>query len=232
MRGWTPLFYLFAISEKALLDKTSRTIDFLQILQADNSIFLDLEARDHQDMTVLSYVVRYGTGEEVQALLGLGALLFPSIAKKKKTGSGYSKPDEEIDPWQLPNSAISQAIASANISTFCALLETVPRDRIDSTYAGGWTMLHYAACLGRDDMVRCLLGAGAEAFYVDLREELEREVENTGDFEGQRLSLTYDTYNRYLRSLEYYGLVAIRAPDEEEGQNGQEVFWDAGEVQQ
>ena len=229
MRGWTPLFYLLAIAKKAVLDKMSSTVDFLQVLQADEFVFLDLEARDHQDMTVLDYVVRHGTGEEVKALLMLGAQLVPSVIEKNKScPGGSSRADEEVDPWQLPNSAMSQAIASTNISTFCALLETVPSHRIDSKYAGGWTMLHYAAYLGRDDMVRCLLEAGAEGFYVDLQEELEHEAVNKGDSEGQRLTLTYDTYNRYLRSLEFYGKVAVRAANGE-GQNDQEVFWDADE---
>lgn len=224
--GLTPLFYLLAVDGKEMLDKKCKTTDFLQILKANELVFLDLEAHDPQGLSVLDHVVCRGTGDEVKALLTLGAQLIPETTEAGK--SYYSKSDEDVDPWQLPGSAMSQAIWRGNHSTFSALLEAVPHDRINSRYDGEWTMLHYAAYLGHSNMVKCLLEAGADGFYVGL-DDLEREGLKTCDAEDWQLTLTYDTYKRYLGVLQACGKVAIRTADDK-NDDIQDVFWDADET--
>jgi len=74
----TPLFYFLVPPEETVLGKTPKTTEFLQLLQANMTVYLDVEARDPQGLSVLDYVVRFSTGEEVKALLRWATLLLVS----------------------------------------------------------------------------------------------------------------------------------------------------------
>jgi ankyrin repeat protein len=211
---WTPLFYLLVDhSEKSVLDRTSSTIEFLGILSNDD-VLLDLEVRDKDDMTILDHTVRYGTGDEVSALLQLGAQLAP----------------QGKDPWNIVGSAMSQAIVTANFSTYLALFPYY-QQQINSEYGDGWSMLHLAAYMGRDDMVRHLLENGAEEFYVDLEEEFERGNTRSGgnkDERGYQFFMTYETYTKYIQALHDFRKIEIVSEDTECGEV-EEIFWDTNE---
>lgn len=211
---WTPLFYLLVDhSEKSILDRTSSTIEFLGILSNDD-VLLDLEVRDKDDMTILDHTVRYGTGDEVSALLQLGARLAP----KGK------------DRWNIVGSAMSQAIVTANFSTYLALFPYY-QQQINAEYGDGWSMLHLAAYMGRDDMVRHLLENGAEEFYVDLEEEFERgntskDRNKTG--QAYQFFMTYETYTKYIQALHDFRKIEIVC-DDAECEGVEEIFWDTNE---
>ncbi len=134
--GWTPLFYLLANgSSSRLIDQRCKRSEFISIFESDEHAFLDLELRDPAEITVLEYTVRFGDEDEVDALLRLGAQLSTVSEHHAKNETERDIPD--LDPWSLPGSAMSQAIASGNFSTFRALFKRVPLNRIDSTYGGG-----------------------------------------------------------------------------------------------
>lgn len=209
--GWTPLFYLLVDhAEAALLNQSTDTLDFLRILACDCSITLDLDLRDREGMSVLDHVARHGRGEELQWLLRLGAKLAP---------------DGQTSPWKMTGSAISQAIVTGNLSTFTALL---PYHEVDDEYGDGWTMLELAACLGRDHMVRHLLAEGAEEFYIDLDKELDGDSDTAADAH----SMNHDKYLAYLQALQDFGRIVVKLPDtdQEDGEDMEDIFWDADEI--
>jgi hypothetical protein len=200
---------------------------FLNVIQANDSIYLDLEARDQSGSTLLEHVVRRGTGSEVEALLTLGAELIPQ--DRLCSTDGNASCGESPDPWKFPESALSQAISHDNLSTFDFLLSQVPRHQINSVYTAGpnsdeWTMLHFAAYLGRDEIVKRLLKAGAQEFYVNLEEELEKNMGGLGQENSPRLFFTYDTHKRYLQALLDSGKIDKIAADDEEDEF--DIFWD------
>ena len=85
-------------------------------------------------------------------------------------------------------------------------------------------MLSFAACHGRDDIVRHLLRAGAEAVYVNLDEELDRDAAKN----KRQLVFTYETYTRYMKALEDRGMVTIHRTKFDD-ECGDEIYWDADE---
>ncbi|KEZ42164.1 hypothetical protein SAPIO_CDS6220 [Scedosporium apiospermum] len=60
------------------------------------SVYLDVEARDPQGLSVVDYVVRFSTGEEVKALLRLEAQRAPGLTKHR---SDETEASENVDPW-------------------------------------------------------------------------------------------------------------------------------------
>ena len=71
-------------------------------------------------------------------------------------------------------------------------------------------MLDYAALYGRDDMVRHLLGLGAEEVFPDLEQKHEHQTDHA-------FGWSPEIYELYLQALNDFRRIEIREEEEEDG---------------
>ncbi|KAF2418488.1 ankyrin [Tothia fuscella] len=203
--GWTPLFYCWA----QLYANQSKKTDILKLL-AEYSC-LELEVLDTKEWTVLQRASAFGTAEDVNVLLKLGANPFT-----KTTGL----------QWQ----GIHYAIAAGNQTTFEELLPKYASEDLQVVDERGWSLLHIAAQAGHQSLIRALLDNGADPyakskptrFYVP--EELCDRTCTPGDV---ACGMDSAIQRRYLDVLAEFSLLAqpCADPSDETG----EVFFDAVE---
>ncbi|KAI0174173.1 hypothetical protein BJ166DRAFT_492711 [Pestalotiopsis sp. NC0098] len=212
--GWTPIFYLLEDhTAKNDMNHICATTSFFSILSSD-SLFLDLEYVGSNDMTILQRVACFGSGEDIQMLLDLQAEM--SINSKH--------------PWEDPRCALSYAITEDNPSAFVTLVECVPDlDYVSET--DGYSILHYAARLGRPEMVRYLLEVkDMEEFVPDFDPESDSAIAVQADLDDDDLTpWVQETYDSYMQVLEGLGRIVIKDNDSGSGR-GRDIFWDCNET--
>jgi ankyrin repeat protein len=117
--------------------------EMLKLLTKDNKYALDFTEVDTLEWTAFERASSYGTAEDVQTLLKLGA---DPLGCRAPLG------------W----SSIFYAVDGGNWSTFNALLPShggITRTLVDER---GWSLLHIAASNGHEQMIRYLLENGCD----------------------------------------------------------------------
>lgn len=134
--GWNPLFYCWPKVQATWEERS----DFVKLLHEYSN--LELDAVDTKHWTALHRASAFGTAQDVETLMGLGA-----------------DPLKAILPlhWQ----AIFYAVQAGNWPTYSKLLPHYGLDVVRMADVRGWSLLHIAADIGSRLHIRDLLKRGA-----------------------------------------------------------------------
>jgi ankyrin repeat protein len=134
--GWSPIFYCWPHARCMGKEQS----EMLKILY-EHSV-LDFEHTDTFDWTIFQRASAFGTSNDIEILITLGA-----------------KPLLSNGPLQW--SAIHYAVDAGNWDTFTALLPYYGSTVKDIVDERGWSLLHLAAARGNVQIMRYLLQLGA-----------------------------------------------------------------------
>jgi len=123
--------------------------------------------------------------------------------------------------WKTLGHLLHFAIASGQSSVYHILLPFY-LDDIDKADDRAIRMLDYAARYGRDDMVRHLLGLGAEEVFPDFEQEEQKHS-------CQSFGWSHETYELYLQALDDFRRIEIREEEDENGNKERVVYWNTEE---
>jgi ankyrin repeat protein len=140
--SWTPLFYCWPWVKASQVPMSN----FISAMaQSDD---MEVDVTDKWGWAVIHRAAAFGTGEDVEVLISLGASIH-----------AYTLP--------LRWDAIVYAVEYGNFDTFSVLVRHL--DSINITKAideRGWTLLHIAASAGHDQIVRHILSLGADPYAL------------------------------------------------------------------
>lgn len=162
--------------------------NYIDIFGQDES--LEWEVLDSWGWTALHRAAAYGTAAEVHTLIKHGA---------------------SSDTLAMPLcwAGIHHAVFNGNIDTFLALVGEKYTADIQRPDVRGWSLLHIAASAGHDDIVRHLLGLGADY----LARSLPYGSHMPDELLGRRitpaeaaLAQSRDRYEQYVKALRSFGL--------------------------
>jgi ankyrin repeat protein len=147
-RGWTPAFSLFG-SESCHQDSCE---EFLELLSAAS--FSDFNAQDGDGWSIMHRVAAFGTADHIKSLISRKVSL-----DLRTTNLGWTP--------------IFCAAQFNNLSTFTELIQYQP-GLLAATDIRNWTLLHLAVNASSLDIMRVLIGLGADphalsfptAFYI------------------------------------------------------------------
>lgn len=139
--GWMPFNYIWGDFTQA---SEHNPVDFVKLLLARSMALPDeVNASDIYGWTLLHRVATYGTPEDINELMKLGASL-----------------ESSIPPLQW--TPLHQTAFHNKHDCFQALLTYYANLDLNAPDTRGWTLLHIAASAGSDDIVRHLLRLGAD----------------------------------------------------------------------
>lgn len=121
-------------------ENQSNRVEILNVLH--EACYLDLDLKDTLGWTVIQRAAVFGTADDVEMLLKMGASL--------DTATQWLR-------WQ----AIHCAISNRNWATFSTLLPRYGKAALTMTDQKGWTLLHIAADAPSRLIIRKLLQEGA-----------------------------------------------------------------------
>ena len=199
--GWNPLFYCWPRMKPNNADNTE-----LINLLAEHSI-LDVEMVDTMGWTALDRAAAFGTADEVQTLLKLGACPFSTRPPLR---------------WN----AMQHTVHFGNWSTFSSLMPMFGDDAVRMKDERGWTLLHIAAWSGCERIFRLLLSKGAcpyirsREFSSHMDEKLRGRALTPEEIAKERGP---ENHGLFQQALEDFGYDRGLVKEEET------IFWDAQE---
>ena len=138
--GWSPVFYLWDWID----GRQESATDFIEALACYSGFVWSHKGLfDVEGFALIHRASICGTPKEVEALLKLGADPFATVGPLEWT-------------------AIHNAVFYGRLDILEALMRCCNCIDVEDPDVRGWTLLHIAASAGHDDIVKHLLGSGAE----------------------------------------------------------------------
>jgi ankyrin repeat protein len=155
--------------------------------------------------TVLHRAAAFGSGQDINTLLRLGA-------------------DDGVKEKELQLTPIAIAVRFANVATFEQLLNHAGPAAVSRLDSRGWTMLHLAAEQGNREMVTCLVDSGADIHAITKRSS----APNPNDIHPQDLTPLDVARSLGLQKLQDY-VYGLQDANIDIQLDVEEVFWLADE---